>query len=154
VIAIQEDVVTFPDRIERTIELPQGPDQVWAALTTAEGLSGWFGTVAEIDLRPGADFDLHFEKEGGTANLRIAAVEPPRRFAYEWGLVTLPPDDPRRTLVEFLLEATATGTRLTVTETGFAQVPDDLGEQAHKMNTQGWTIKLDELAAYLNVVRS
>jgi len=148
--------VTFPDRIERTIELPQGPDQVWAALTTAEGLTGWFGAVAEIDLRPGADFDLHFEKEGGaTAHLRIAAVEPPRRFAYEWGLVTLPPDDPRRTLVEFLLEPAAGGTRLTVTETGFAQAPEDeLGAQAHTMNTQGWTIKLDELAAYLNVVQS
>ncbi|WP_425549715.1 SRPBCC family protein, partial [Actinomadura viridis] len=25
-------------------------ERVWAALTTAEGLSQWFGSVAEIDL--------------------------------------------------------------------------------------------------------
>jgi uncharacterized protein YndB with AHSA1/START domain len=28
----------------RTIELPQRPEQVWAALTTADGLSGWSRT--------------------------------------------------------------------------------------------------------------
>jgi uncharacterized protein YndB with AHSA1/START domain len=146
--------MSFPDRIERTIELPQRPEQVWAALTTAEGLSGWFGTVAEIDLRPGADFDLRFEKEEFTAHLRVAAVEPPRRFAYTWGLITLPQDDPRRTFVEFLLEPNEGGTRLTVTETGFAQAPGELGTEAHRMNTEGWTVKLDELVTYLNVIHA
>jgi uncharacterized protein YndB with AHSA1/START domain len=29
----------FPDRIERVIELDRPPVKVWAALTTAEGLS-------------------------------------------------------------------------------------------------------------------
>ena len=29
------------------------PGQVWAALTTAEGLAAWFGDQATIDLRPG-----------------------------------------------------------------------------------------------------
>ena len=43
----------FPDRIERTVELAAPPDRVWAALTTAEGLSAWFGNEATIDLRPG-----------------------------------------------------------------------------------------------------
>jgi len=144
--------VNFPDRIERTIELPQRPEQVWAALTTADGLSGWFGTVTDIDLRPGADFDLHFEKEEHTAHLRIAAVEPPRRFAYTWALITLPQDDPRRTHVEFLLEPNDGGTRLTVTETGFAQAPGEQGIEAHRMNTGGWADCIDKLVAYLNVV--
>jgi uncharacterized protein YndB with AHSA1/START domain len=146
--------VNFPDRIERTIELPQGPDQVWAALTTAEGLSGWFGTVSDLELRPGADFELRFEEEKHTARLRIAAAEPPRRFAYTWALITLPQDDPRRTHVEFVLEPSDGGTRLTVTETGFAQAPDELGIEAHRMNTGGWADKLDDLVAYLNVVHA
>ena len=33
----------FPDRIERTVEIARPPSQVWAALTTAEGLAAWFG---------------------------------------------------------------------------------------------------------------
>jgi uncharacterized protein YndB with AHSA1/START domain len=44
--------MAFPDRIERTFELAHPPGQVWAALTTAEGLGTWFGNEATIDLRP------------------------------------------------------------------------------------------------------
>lgn len=43
----------FPDRIERTVQVAQPPAVVWAALTTADGLSAWFGNTATIDLRPG-----------------------------------------------------------------------------------------------------
>ena len=42
----------FPDHIERTVELAAPLGQVWAALTTAEGLAAWFGDEATIDLRP------------------------------------------------------------------------------------------------------
>ena len=44
--------MAFPDRIERTIRLRRPPSEVWSALTTAEGLSAWFGERATIDLRP------------------------------------------------------------------------------------------------------
>ena len=146
--------MNFPDRIERTIDLPHQPERVWAALTTPEGLSGWFGKVAAIDLTPGAEFDMRFEQEQHTAHVRIAAIEPPRRFAYTWGMITLPEDDPRKTHVEFVLEPTTAGTRLTVTETGFAQAGGELGAEAHRMNTGGWAGKIDDLAAYLNVAHA
>ena len=42
--------MAFPDRIERTVDVSQPPATVWAALTTAEGLSAWFGQQAAIDL--------------------------------------------------------------------------------------------------------
>ena len=54
--------------------------------------------------------------------------------------------------MEFVLEPNDGGTRLTVTETGFAQAPGEQGIEAHRMNTGGWAGKLDELVAYLNVV--
>jgi uncharacterized protein YndB with AHSA1/START domain len=44
----------IPDRIERTIDLAQPPQRVWEALTSAEGLGGWFGDRATVDLRPAA----------------------------------------------------------------------------------------------------
>jgi uncharacterized protein YndB with AHSA1/START domain len=43
----------FPDHIERTMELAHPRGKVWTALTTAEGLSAWFGNEATIGLRPG-----------------------------------------------------------------------------------------------------
>jgi uncharacterized protein YndB with AHSA1/START domain len=72
------------------------------------------------------------------------------RFAYCWGISGAPKDDPRRTYVEFALEPTPTGTRLTVNESGFAQLPDEWLEQTFKGNTQGWAAELGELVSYLD----
>ncbi len=38
--------MAFPDRIERTVTLNRAPSEVWKALTTADGLSAWFGERA------------------------------------------------------------------------------------------------------------
>ncbi|MET7419932.1 SRPBCC family protein [Dactylosporangium sp. NPDC005555] len=141
--------MTFPDRIERTLQLAHSPEKVWAALTTAEGLGTWFGNRAEIDLRVGGKAKLIWDS-GDTASLTIERVEPPRVFAYTWPLYGLPEDDPRRNLVEFTLEPTGTGTTLTMVETGFAQLPGEAGQTAYTGNTKGWTSELGELVAYLD----
>ena len=41
-------------------------------------------------------------------------------------------------------------TRLTVTESGFAQLPEDLYRKAYDGNADGWAKELAELAAYLD----
>ncbi len=140
----------FPDCIERTVELAAPPDRVWAALTTAEGLSAWFGDEAAIDLRPGGTARMTWAGEGFTARMRVERVEPPAVFGFTWGIFGLPEDDPRRTYVEFTLEPLGTGTRLTVTESGFAQLPADAHRKAFDGNTEGWAKELGELAAYLD----
>jgi len=142
--------MTFPDRIERTLHLAHPPARVWAALTTVEGLGTWFGNRAEVDLRVGGQVKLAWDS-GDTATLTIERLEPPRVFAYTWRIYGLPEDDPRRTHVEFTLEATDTGTTLTVVETGFAQLLDSEAHGvAFKGNTGGWTNELGELVAYLD----
>ncbi len=143
----------FPDRIDRTIELNHDAAKVWAALTTADGLNGWFGHRSEIDLRPGGAATMHWDQEGHVARMIVKVVEPVSRFAYTWGIMGLPDDDPRRTFVDFTLEPTDAGTRLTVSESGFAQVPDDVFESAYKGNDGGWTSELGELVAYLDGAR-
>jgi uncharacterized protein YndB with AHSA1/START domain len=142
--------MSFPDRIERTVELAHPPAAVWAALTTAEGLAGWFGNEAAIDLRPGGAAWMRWTGEGFTANMRVERVEEPRVFGFTWHIYGLPDDDPRRTYVEFTLEAVAAGTRLTVVESGFAQLPDDAHHKAYDGNTEGWAKELGELAGYLD----
>ncbi|HEX5292974.1 MAG TPA: SRPBCC domain-containing protein [Streptosporangiaceae bacterium] len=139
----------FPDRIERVLELPHPPARVWAALTTAEGLSGWFGDHATIDLRPGGSALMTWDA-GDVAHMRVERVEEPSVFGFTWGIDGLPDDDPRRTYVEFTLEPAGAGTRLTVVETGFAQVPGEAHRTAYDSNTQGWASELGELVAYLD----
>ena len=142
--------MTFPDRIERTLELGQPPERVWAALTTAEGLGTWFGNRAEVDLRVGGRATLSWDS-GDTAVLTIERLEPPRVFGYTWPVNGLPADDPRRTYVEFTLEPHGDGTTLTMVESGFAQLPDDAEHKtAYSGNTEGWTHELGELVAYLD----
>jgi uncharacterized protein YndB with AHSA1/START domain len=141
--------VPFPDRIERTIEIAHPPATVWAALTTAEGLSAWFGQEVRIDLRPGGSARMEWDN-GHTADMRVERVEEPTVFGFTWHIYGLPEDDPRRTYVEFTLQAAGTGTRLTVVESGFAQLPEDAYRTAYGGNTQGWASELGELADYLD----
>jgi uncharacterized protein YndB with AHSA1/START domain len=142
--------MAFPDRIERTVQVAHPPQKVWAALTTAEGLSAWFGNEATIDLRPGGAAQMRWNEEGFTAEMRVERVEEPTVFGFTWGIYGLPADDPRRTYVEFTLEPAGAGTRLTVVETGFAQLPEDLHRKAYDGNTEGWAKELGELVAYLD----
>jgi uncharacterized protein YndB with AHSA1/START domain len=139
----------FPDRIERTIDLTQPPDKVWPALTTAEGLAAWFGDEAAIELRPGGAARMTW-RDGPTVQMRVERIEEPRVFGYTWQIYGLPADDPRRTYVEFTLEPVGSGTRLTVVESGFAQLPEDAHDTAYNGNTKGWASELDELASYLD----
>lgn len=141
--------MAFPDRIERTVELAHPPATVWTALTTAEGLGSWFGQKATIDLRPGGAAQMSWDG-GMTVEMRVERVEEPRVFGYTWQIHGLPDDDPRRTYVEFTLEPAGSGTRLTVIESGFAQLPDDAYHKAYEGNTDGWAMELGELAAYLD----
>jgi uncharacterized protein YndB with AHSA1/START domain len=141
--------MAFPDRIERTMEVAHPPAKVWAALTTAEGLGTWFGNEAAIDLRPGGSARVRWSG-GHTAELRVERVEEPVVFGFTWQIYGLPEDDPRRTYVEFTLEPAGAGTRLTVVESGFAQLPEDAYRKAYDGNTQGWASELGKLVDYLD----
>jgi uncharacterized protein YndB with AHSA1/START domain len=139
----------FPDRIERIVELAHPPSVVWAALTTAEGLAAWFGNQAGIDLRPGGTAWMKWT-DGAAADMRVERVEEPSVFGFTWHIYGLPEDDPRRTYVEFTLEPADAGTRLTVVESGFAQLPKDAHDTAYDGNTRGWASELGELVDYLD----
>ena len=122
---------------------------VWAALTTAKGLAAWFGEEADIDLRPGGAARMTWAS-GYSVEMRVERVEEPTVFGFTWRMAELPENDPRRTYVEFTLQPVGTGTRLTVVETGFAQLPSDLHSGAYPANAEGWLRELDELVDYLN----
>ncbi|MEV4184064.1 SRPBCC domain-containing protein [Streptosporangium canum] len=138
------------DAIERVVVLRHPIERVWAALTTAQGLSRWFGSVARIDLRPGGRAFFRWDDLDGESVATIAVVDPPHRFAFRWGIEGLPEDEALQTLVDFTLEPVPDGTRLRLVESGFAQAAADVARSAHRTNTQGWDTELVDLEIYLD----
>ena len=138
----------FPDRIERVIELDRPPADVWPALTTADGLRAWFSEEVTIDLRPGGAATMTWD-ETHAPTMRVERVEPPSVFAFTWPVDGTTEDATPRTYVEFTLEPHGSGTRLTLVETGFAQLPDDTYGPTYSDHAEGWVQELDELVAYL-----
>jgi hypothetical protein len=82
--------------------------------------------------------------------MRVERVEEAAVFGFTWRLPDLPEDDPRRTYVEFILEAMGAGTRLRVVETGFAQLPPGSRRETYDSHAEGWTNELGDLAGYLD----
>lgn len=141
----------IPNTITRTLDLAHPQPKVWAALTTLDGITGWFGSHADGEFTPGHDVRMRWEQyDSAEATLAIKVVDPMSVFAFCWGVSGAPEGDPRKTYVEFALEPTASGTRLTVTESGFAQLPDEWLEPSYEGNTEGWRSELAELVAYLD----
>jgi uncharacterized protein YndB with AHSA1/START domain len=136
--------MTVQDTIERqmTFELPR--EVVWEAITDPDQLGRWFGTHAELDLRPGGEGVFTWEELDVSTRVTVEAVEPPARFAYRWKPSGAGDGGPT-TLVEFRLEEIAGGTRLTLVESGFAQ----LAASSRQGNEFGWDAELGELRAFL-----
>jgi uncharacterized protein YndB with AHSA1/START domain len=142
----REVAVAVPDSIEREVILPVPPARVWAALTRPDQLGAWFGTRAEVDLRPGGQLVFTWDRSSGPHTSRgvVEAVEPTRRFAFRW---QANPGEAPMTLVEFTLEPHVDGTRLRVVESGFASLPEQL--RTRDGHIEGWQLELGELADYL-----
>jgi len=54
-----------------------------------------------------------------------------------------------RTLVEFRLEKTASGTLLVVTESGFDKLPEDRRLEGFRRNEGGWAEQMKNIESYV-----
>ncbi|MEZ4862533.1 MAG: SRPBCC family protein [Caldilineaceae bacterium] len=142
--------MTIQDRIERIIELPVPPERAWRALTSAAELSKWFDGCRSVDLRVGGIIDWEWHQEDSIKSV-IEILEPPRHLAYRWRPGAYDPAYAHihyTTLVEFILEPIATGTRLRLVESGFAALPEAVRAKALADNEGGWTEELADLVNY------
>ncbi len=82
-------VVTTEDdgrqRLEFRRSWPDGPDEVWAALTGPDRLPRWIGTY-EGERAPGGrgSFTMTHESEPASEEVTIVECDPPRRLVVEW----------------------------------------------------------------------
>jgi uncharacterized protein YndB with AHSA1/START domain len=97
-------------------DLKHPPEKVWRALTTPALLEKWLLPAIGFELRPGAEFTFKtqpYPNWDGVVNCRMLEVDPQRKLRYAW---TVPFLD---TVVTFTLAPTASGTRLSVVQSGF-----------------------------------
>ena len=147
-------------RIDRTIDVNAPPDRVWLALTTAADLSAWFHVTIEGDIKDGAEVWMTSTSpgyEGQRFLVRFTDMTPPRRFAWQWhpGAVDPAIDYSREpwTTVTFTLEPWGSGTRLSVAETGFNEIPPARRTKVFADNSGGWTEVVVWIQTYAETAR-
>ena len=128
-------------------QLAASTEEVFAALTTLDGLSGWWTRDTQGD--PGVDGELTFTfSPGNTTTMRVDRLDRPRRV--EWTCVAQhienfdPPDEWVETRLVFDLVPDGAATRLTLTHVGLSWL--DCREQC----VPGWEFYLGtSLPGYL-----
>ena len=144
------------DRIEKTIDLKAPIERVWRALTDHTEFGTWFRVKLDGPFVPGEVSTGHITYPGYEHikwNARVKQMDEPRYFAFTWHPYAVDPNidysGETPTLVEFRLEPTAAGTRLTVIESGFDGLPPHRRPDALRMNTQGWEGQVKNIQAHV-----
>jgi len=147
-----------PNRIEREVLIDAPVDVVWSIVTEPEHIGRWLSDSAEVDLRPGGELVLSWDRLSGPARGTVERVERPHLFSFRW-VTPEPGRDPSTweadLLVEFVLRAEGEGTLLRVVESGFASLDDGTEEQNEELaarHTGGWGTFLDQLVGYVSTV--
>lgn len=139
------------NEIRRTIILPTSRDKVWEAITNPTQIVKWFGDRVEFDNLAVGEMMLFGWEEDLFRGI-IADVAPKHRFAYHWEAgknnLETPFTKISTTLVTFTLEEVPEGTKLTLIETGFAALPEELKLWQFQENTSGWNAELKDLQDY------
>jgi uncharacterized protein YndB with AHSA1/START domain len=144
------------DRIEKRVVLHASRNKVWRALTSAEEFGTWFRVTLQ-----GAFAEGHTNRarltvpgyEHVTIDIMVQRIEPERYFSWRWHPGAIDPAvdysiEPT-TLVEFTLEPVEDGTALTIVESGFDAIPPGRRMEAFRMNQNGWTGQIGNLAKYV-----
>lgn len=106
------------DTVALDFDMRHPPEKIWRALTEPALLSEWLLPVTGIALTPGAQFTFRTQPYpgwDGVVHCRMVEIDPPRKLQYRWAVGDMSLD----TVVTFTLVPTATGTQLSIVQTGF-----------------------------------
>jgi uncharacterized protein YndB with AHSA1/START domain len=104
------------ESISFEFDLRHAPQKVWRALTEPELLAEWLLPVLDLKLAPDAAFTLNAPPQpgwDGRVNCRFLEIEAQRKLSYAWVVGGM------NTVVTFTLTPTASGTRLSLVQSGF-----------------------------------
>lgn len=155
------------DRIEKQVVLKAPRERVWRALSEAEQFGTWFGVCFDgpfvagkrltgrivptrVDAQVAA---MQAPYEGTPFEWIVDKIEPMERIVFRWhpfGIdKTVDYSQEPMTLIVFELHDAPEGILLTVTESGFDQLPPERRAKAFAANEGGWTHQMELIRKYL-----
>jgi uncharacterized protein YndB with AHSA1/START domain len=155
------------DRIEKKILLKAPLDRVWRAISDSKEFGTWFGMKVDGPFTPGAIMRgvivptkvnaevaaAQKQYEGKQIEITIERMEPERLISFRWHPHAVEPgvdySSEPTTLIVFALEQMPDGVQLTVTESGFDQIPLARRAQAFQANDRGWGMVVKLVGDYL-----
>jgi uncharacterized protein YndB with AHSA1/START domain len=151
-----QEVADMSNTIEKSIEMNAPIERVWKALTDYREFGEWFRVKIEAPFEPGKPSRGHITYPGYEHlawEADIKEMEEPTFFSFTWHPYAIDPavdySHEVPTLVEFRLQATATGTKLTVIESGFDAIPKHRMPEAFRMNEGGWAEQVKNIKTYV-----
>jgi uncharacterized protein YndB with AHSA1/START domain len=131
--------------VERTIWIDAPRERVWRAITEDRQIARWWppGNWEIPSLETGASVKFGTDPHVSLATIEV--VHPPRQFTLHWQPNPTFPVDTM--ITTFLLEEENGGTRVTVTQTGFEALTEDVRQQQLDKTGQGYTTVLQNLKA-------
>ena len=97
-------------------DLQHAPEKVWRALTDPGLLTEWLLPVVDLALEPGAPFMFTAPPQpgwDGIVNCRFLEIEARKKLSWSWVVGDID------TVVTFTLTPTASGTRLSLEQSGY-----------------------------------
>ena len=114
--AVDTTIRSQGESISFEFDLPHAPQKVWRALTDPVLLAEWLLPVIDLKLERGAAFTFKAPPQpgwDGTVDCRFIEIEAQRRLSWTWVVGDID------TVVTFTLTPTASGTRLSLVQSGF-----------------------------------
>jgi len=157
------------DQISKQAIFKASLDRVWRAISNSDEFGTWFGVKFDGPFVAGqalvghivpTKMDAEVAKlqephTGKPFNMTVEDLRPKTLFSFRWHPYAIEPDkdysSEPTTLVSFNLEETPEGTKLTITETGFDQIPLERRAKAFAANEGGWTHQLVLVGKYLDL---
>jgi uncharacterized protein YndB with AHSA1/START domain len=157
------------DRIEKKILLLAPRERVWSAVSEAAQFGAWFGVAFDAPFHEGARLrgtivptsvdeavaELQKPYAGKTFDFFVDRIEPMHRISFRWHPSAVEPGvdysaEPTTRIVFELQEAPG-GTLLTISESGFDQIPLERRAKAFAANDGGWTLQVKLIEKFLTL---
>jgi uncharacterized protein YndB with AHSA1/START domain len=155
------------DQIEKKIVLKATRERVWRAISDSKRFGAWFGVefdgpFAEGEWLSGRIVPTKVDPEiaklqqptvGMKFSLLVERIEPMERLSFRWHPFAIDPEynysKEATTRVVFDLREADSGILLTITESGFDQIPIARRARALESNDKGWGHQTKLIEKYL-----
>lgn len=133
--------------LELTETISTHHDEVFACLTTPEGLTRWFPVSARVDLRVGGGIMLGWDADGRKATtIAILDYDPQGHVVWDWQVAD---SDTHAPVYWHVVPVVEEGCRVTLRQGPFHEDVESLLQMAHE--AEFWRWQLCNLRAVLEV---